>query len=102
MHYFTKIIFHLCYLSMFLFAVIVGSFLLDDTSLNGTEGNDEHQVPSTPVQTAMSCRPVHCSGGYIVLPREVPDLVSRCHADSEISGLTLINLNPFKIARWCE
>jgi hypothetical protein len=73
----------------------LGSVLLDDTSLNGMTGNDEHQVPSTTVQTTMSCRLVHCSGGYIDPPREVPDLVSRCHPDSEISGLTLINLNPF-------
>lgn len=62
----------------------------------GLEGNDEDQDQSATVQTSMFCRLVHCSGGYIVPPREVPNLVSRCHPDSEISGLTLINLNPFK------
>jgi hypothetical protein len=78
-------------------AAVVDHFLLDDTNLNAVERNDEHQVSSTTVQTTrtMSCRLVHCGGGYIVPPREVPDLVSRCHPDSEISGLTLINLNPF-------
>lgn len=73
-----------------------GPFLLGNTSLNRIEGSDVHQVlvlqykPACPVAYS-----IVAGREYIVPPREVGDLVSPCHPDSEVSGLTLINLNPF-------